>query len=143
MHTSIINFDDMKDKQVLWNCLKSCKGKWRVELTRYRPRRSDAQNRYYWAVVVPMFADFLREQGEQYTNEDAHEVLKAAWLRKSIHKPDGELLCESIGSTAKLTTSEFIDYIDRCVVWLADMFHIVVPNPGEYRVREPETRNAE
>jgi len=135
MQEVLINFDDPAEKRVLWDFLKTCKGRWRITACRYRRRRSDVQNRYYWGVVVRLFGDFLRDQGEQYTDEDAHEVLKAAFLRKSIvNQETGEIICETVGSTAKLTTGEFIEYLDKCVAWLADMFHIVVPDPNQYRI---------
>jgi hypothetical protein len=138
MQSVVINFDDPKDKRVLWDCLRTCKGRWRIQLCRYRPRRSDAQNAYYHGVVVPMMAGFLREQGDDANADRAHEILKAAQLRIPLLNKDGEVICETVGSTAKLTTTEFIEYLDRCCAWMADMFDLIVPNPGEYRKTEKQ-----
>lgn len=42
--------------------------------------RSNQQNRYYWGVVVPIWAVLLTDsQGYHFSNDDAHEFLKLAY----------------------------------------------------------------
>lgn len=135
MEDFLIDFSKEADKRHLWAFLKACKGKWRFEACRYHPRRTDAQNRYYHGVIVKLFADYLRENGDVENAEIAHEILKSLHLQLPIVR-EGEIIGHRTGSTAKLSTSEFIEYNDRCIVWLADFFHIVVPDPGQYYTRE-------
>lgn len=130
----IVDFSSQHSKGRLWNVLRNLEGKWRFDYCRYRLRRSDPQNRYYWGVIVKLFATFLRGQGESYTDHDAHEVLKFKFLKFSIvNESTGELIGESSKSTATLKTSEFNDYIEKCVAWLADQFGIICPDPNDYQ----------
>lgn len=116
--------------------LMSGKGAIRIEIMEHRPRRTDRQNRYYWPCFVQPLADFLREQGDLTEDEEAHELIKAKFLRKTIvNKKTGEVM-EYVGSTTDLTTKEFNEYLDRVAFWLADMFGIVVPDPNVYHERE-------
>lgn len=138
MEDFIINFADENEKKALWRFLEGCEGRWRFEVCRCRPRRTDAQNRYYHAVIVKHLSDFLRDQGDFKNAEIAHEILKTVHLQVPITTKDGEVICYATGSTAKLTTTEFIEYNERCIAWLAEMFHIVVPDPGQYYSKDAD-----
>jgi hypothetical protein len=130
---AIIDLDDAGQKAMLLGSIRNLSGRHRVSVVKYRARRSDAQNRLYWGQVVSTFADFLRGQGEQYTDEQAHEILRAKFLRVScINKDTGEVFGERTRSTTELTTAEFSKYIEDCVAWLADMFHVQVSLPGDW-----------
>ena len=98
------------------------------ELTlRARPKkRSLNQNAYYHGVVVDMIA---REAG--YSSEEAHEALKAKFLR--IH--DDSAL-PTVRSTTSLTTLEFENYLDQCRQLAAEMFGLYVPLPNEVMIEE-------
>ena len=50
-----INFSTKKDKQRLFEYLKTLKGEHWVTID--RDTRSQSQNKYYWAVVVHLIAD--------------------------------------------------------------------------------------
>lgn len=105
-----------------------------------RVTRSNRANAYYWSCVVASFHDFLREQGESYTAEDCHEFLKCKHLLQTlVNRETGEVIGRAPRSTASLTTEEFADYLDRCIVWLADTFGIVVPDPREYGIERNAT----
>jgi hypothetical protein len=133
----IVNLSDAKDKRMLLEMLRALEGPHRVQWCKHRKRRTDRQNRMYWPLVVQPFADFLREQGESYTDDDAHELLKAKFLRVSVaNKDTGEVIGEIPRSTTTLTTEEFYDYVEKCVAWLADMFGIECPSPDPYRQAE-------
>lgn len=128
----ILDTTSQYSKQRLWAVLKRLDGEWRITIVKHRKRRSDPQNRFYWSVPVRYFAEFLRAQGDTYTDHDAHEVMKAKFLRYSItDKKTGELIGESCRSTADLNTAEFTEYLEKCVAWLADMFGIICPMPNE------------
>lgn len=119
-------------KRLLLEQIRGLSGMHRITLTAYRPRRSDRQNRYYWPCFVQPFADYLRAQGDAYTDEQAHEIFKSRFLpTTTIDKNTGELL-ERVRSTTELDTVEFNEYLDRVGVWLAG-FGIIVPEPTLYR----------
>ena len=127
----VANLDDAVVRNKIASRIVQLRGMYRIEVTRYRPRRSDRQNRYYWPVFVKSFAELLRDQGESVTDGEAHEYLKHKFLRKTI-TAGGERQ-DITRSTTDLTTAEFNIYLDQCAAWLTDMFGIVLPAPGEYR----------
>ena len=134
----VIDFDDTENKRQLYECLKGLKGLHRVQLTVARQGRSSLQNRLYWGTAVTEFQKFLNEQGEPYTKEQAHEILKGKFLREDVPDPTtGELLTERVKSTTELDTNEFAEFYDQCRAWLKDMFGIDTPEPRQ------ETSDAE
>lgn len=136
MVQAVRDLSDEQAKARLINHVRTLRGRWRIDLTQYRPRRSDRQNRYYWPCLVQPFAAWLKEQGNEYTTDDAHEILKHKFLRREhIDRRTGEVMTFT-QSTAKLDTSEFNEYLDRCAAWLADFTGIEVPDPQPYHERE-------
>ena len=127
----IADLNDARKRTAIARRINDLRGVYRIEVTRYRPRRSDRQNAYYWPCMVHPFGSFLRDQGEEYTDQQAHELLKAKFLRKTV-EIKGERL-DVVGSTTELDTSQFNEYLDKVAAWLADMFDIIVPEPSEYR----------
>lgn len=130
MFAAVIDFQNDADKRKLWGVLKHCSGKQRVEICRHRQRRSDRANRYYWGVVVPAARQALYEtQGEMFDPEESHEFLKALFLSKPIvDKRTGELLATVVGSSAKLNTEQFSDYVEKVRLWLADYAGVILPD---------------
>ena len=132
----IVNMSNQRDAFVFLNELKRLKGPYRFEVVQHRPRRSDRQNRYYWPCFVQPFATFLRDQGEFCTDDEAHEVLKYRFLRKSkMNKVTAEVV-DFVPSTTSLNTTEFNEYLDRVAAWLADTFGIIVPEPDVYHEKD-------
>ncbi len=135
-HERIINFEDHRQVAQLTAGLRQMKGRWRIDFTKYRKRRTDPQNRYYYGVIVKEFHRFLRDQGETYTRDRAHRILAAKFLREQETDPiTGKPLVETVRSTADLNVEEFGEYIELCIAWLADFFGIVVPPPEEGVIR--------
>lgn len=129
----IVDFDKAEQRRTLEQLLRSLRGVHRVEVVRYRKRRSDAQNRYYFGVVVRYLQDFLREQNEHRTTDEVHTIFKAKFLkREQVNQSTGEVIGEYLMETKKLTTAEFTRYIEDCRAWLSDMFHIQTPDPSDY-----------
>jgi hypothetical protein len=118
---ALLNLSDERVKATLLNRIRLASGPHRVSIARWRPRRSDGQNRLYWVSVVHPFGEFLREHGNDYTDDDAHEMLKHKFLKRSAANPaTGEEL-EFTASTTKLTTEEFSEYLEQCSAWLAEL----------------------
>ncbi len=85
-------------------------------------KRSLNQNAYYWGVVLPLVKDGLRDIGyrEIKTIDDTHEALKYMFLKKQIGNENTGEVIEILGSTAKLTTVNFNEYIEDIAKWCAE-----------------------
>ena len=94
----------------------------RIELIlrKQKSQRSIAQNSYYWGVII----EILRNQFG-YEAEEMHEALKFKFLRK------GKEGLETVISTAKLTTAEFENYMERVRRWAAQEHSCYIPQPNE------------
>lgn len=135
----IIDFDRQGERQMILDKLKELRGRQRVSITKYRPRRSDRQNRYYFPCFVKVFGEYLREQGNDHvSDEDVHEFFKAKFLTRTFADPKTGKLYNLPVSTTTLTTTEFNEYLDKIAAFLAMDFGIVVPEPSVYR--EPPER---
>jgi hypothetical protein len=112
---------DAPDKFMVY--LSGLEGK-RFELTLEKERhaRTLSQNAYYWGVVVEILRNHFG-----YEPEEMHEALKFKFLKKF---EDSDLV--TVGSTAKLSTVEFCEYIDRIMEWAASEHQICIPTAGEY-----------
>lgn len=96
-------------------------------------KRSLPQNAYYWACVVPMVKDGLRDIGysEVKTDEDAHEIMKHLFLKKRIVNQVNDDVIEIAGSTADLQTVEFNNYLEEIWQWASIYLNIVIPEPNK------------
>lgn len=105
-------------------------GRYLMELKKSN-KRSLNQNAYYHGIVVPMVKDGLKDAGynDVRTNEDAHEVIKYLFLKKKIANAHGEFV-ELIGSTARLSTTEFMDLIASVQAWASEYLSIEIPDPN-------------
>lgn len=131
-----IDMNDERSRNTLWSALKRWRGIIRIEICAWRKRRTDRQNRFYHPAFVKPFANFLREQGQPYTNRDAHEMLKYKFLRREwVDEKTGEV-CAFTGSTRALNTVEFNQYLDLCAAWLHEMFGFTMPDPKDYHERD-------
>jgi len=118
---------------VLLNQLKD--GKYLLTFKAHK-KRSDNQNRYWWGCVIPLVKQGLNDCGynEIRTNEDAHEVIKGVFLKRSIvSEKTGEVI-EFSGSTADLQTVEFNKLIEDVVQWAVEFLSIQIPMPNESMV---------
>lgn len=100
-----------------------------IRVEKWKNRRSNGQNRFWWGTVVKLFADHCGEHPD-----DMHEILKLQLLPKQVVTIDpetGEEKTVTIGrSTANLSTQDFKDLIFRAQELGARM-DIYIPDPGE------------
>lgn len=97
-----------------------------LTLSKARKSRSGNQNAYYWGVVIKILGDYFG-----YDYNEMHEELKIK------HNPQPSRLSPEEtfgGSTAKLSTAEFNDYLERIVRWAAMEYAVVIPDPNEVEV---------
>lgn len=101
-----------------------------------KPRRSDAQNRYWHGVVIPLFQDHFnqgRRAEEKWTFDDVKDILARRLLpvKEVIDPITGEVFY-ALGKTSELNTKQFNELIERAQVWGAEMTpSLYVPDPNE------------
>jgi hypothetical protein len=86
----------------------------------WRKPRSNQQNKWYWACVVGIPAEYYG-----YLPEEMHDAYKMMFLRE--HKKGKP---ETIRSTTTLSTIEFNEFTFKCQQWAAEQ-GLVIPNPCE------------
>jgi hypothetical protein len=103
-----------------------------VSIEELKKKRSGQQNRYYFGVVVKLITDAFRDAGNMVNAENVHEFLKAevGKLSQVLVTADGEVF-RGPGSTAKLTTTEFSNYIEAVRAWAAEILDLQIPSPDE------------
>jgi len=105
-----------------------------VSVTRRRSTRSHEANAYYWGVVIAHLERHFSAHDLGYTADDIHELCKAKFIPKrvAVCKGNGEVVGDFVlgGSTRKLNTSEFYDYIEQIRQWAAEL-DCYIPDPNE------------
>jgi hypothetical protein len=91
-----------------------------IEIHKASKKRSLVQNKYYWGVIVDLFA-----QNTGYSKEESHQELSGMFLKYEAHGK------EFVRSTTTLNTLEFEQYADKCRQWMGEMLGIHVPLPNE------------
>lgn len=117
----------MKDNKAFGSYLKSLVVEGREEtavtvtVKRFHRNRTDAQNKYYWGVVVPILQDYM---GYDYA-EEVHEALGYEHLR---YKKGKYWL---VKSTRKMSTVDFEAYMSLLRRWASREFGVNIPMPNE------------
>lgn len=127
-----ITHNQITNKQVIRKAFEELKdGRYKVTIENNNNRSND-QNAYYWSGVIPLVKDGLIEVGyrEINSNEEVHDLMKYMFLKKRIVNEETGEVIETIGSTTKLTTIEFSNYIDQIAQFAAEMLGIVIPPPS-------------
>jgi hypothetical protein len=139
----IVDFSEPWRRARVQEYVETLRGRHRVSICPFRPRRSDRQLRYYWPAFVQPLARWLCENwGEPHEPEDAHEILKGRFLRvERVDRRTGEVFLR-VGSTGDLDTARFNRYLDDCANFLAEYCGIEVPPPHLYHERDDRTAAA-
>ena len=97
-----------------------------------RKRRSNNQNSYYWAVIVPLWANILlTEWGEPYSIQETHEFLKYNCnFTEKVNENTGEVIRVS-KSTKDNSTTEQEEFHLRARQLALEMFNVDIPEPNE------------
>ncbi len=106
-------------------------GRWVITLERYIKRRSNPQNSYYWAVVVPCVCDGLVDMGfnpSELNKEVVHEMLKNKFLTVDISNESGEFV-NITRSTSTINVMQFMEFIAEIQQWAAAFLGINIPDP--------------
>lgn len=115
----------LEDKEKRDNYLLSLSG--RIEVTYKKPQkqRSDAQNKYFHAVIVKMLSDHTG-----YETEEIKEMLRGLFLSYEIKI--GEKIVKVGRSTASLSVSEFEELNSKCRRWASQTegVELYIPEPN-------------
>jgi len=107
-----------------------------ITLEPYKKKRSGAQNRYYWSVVIGTVRQFINDYGNDFSPDDVHEYLMehvggytqiVPMMYKG--KATDKMLTRRKSST-KLTTKEWDEYMQKIYVWASER-NIYIPEPNE------------
>ena len=90
-----------------------------------KPQRSSAQNRYWHAVVIPLFAEHCG-----YELHEMKDALALKLIPKEVVNMDTGEVQTVPGHTSALNVAEFNDLIERAQRLGAEM-DIYIPDPGE------------
>ena len=109
-------------------------GRVEVKVRRLYKQRSTMQNAYYWGCLLQEFVDGYEDTtGEKITKEQAHQLLKSEFnYTEMVNQKTGEVK-RIAKSTSELTTTEFMDYIEYCIRFIAEWFGRTVAEPGEQK----------
>ena len=80
---------------------------WRVEVSEWKPRRSDEQNRYLWGVVYPAIAERL----EGWHKDDIHEYCLGECFGWETIEGLGKKRLRPLKRSSRLNKQEFTDYV--------------------------------
>jgi hypothetical protein len=99
--------------------------KWRVEISLYRKRRSDAQNRYLWGIAYKALKDATGQPAD-----DWHEYFLGEHFGWEAVEMFGKKKLRPLNRSSKLTTMEFMDFVDFIQMRAAE-HNVYIPDPNE------------
>jgi hypothetical protein len=102
-----------------------------VEVKIKKYKRSNEFNSYYWAVVVAMVSERLRELGHDVDRDLTHEFLKGRFLYTEFTDPTSGEVMKIPRKTSELATEEFMAYIEQVKQFAAETLDIYIPDPNE------------
>lgn len=100
-----------------------------ITVKRHRNGRTTAQNAYYH-VVVECLRVAMTEQGNDYTHDEVHEMLKSEFLSELVmvaNKQGAYRRMVRVKSTTELDVIEFSDYLRKIKMWALDFWNIEIP----------------
>lgn len=105
-------------------------GSYELKITK-KNKRSLNQNSYYWAAVIPLVHEGLRDMGNDVSLEETHEFLKAQFNSKElVNTSTGEIMKAPM-STTELSKEGFSIYIEKIQHFAAEYLNVYIPGPNE------------
>lgn len=112
-----------------------------VTIEKRKSKRSDAQNRFFHGVVIPIIqqgyldAGWIEGKSFEWTK---NEIKKACLIKEAVNQNTGEVK-QYVGETSGLTKLEFMDFIAEVQQWAMESLNVYVPDPNE--IMEIEFKN--
>lgn len=103
-----------------------------VTVEKRKKKRSSPQNRYYHGCVIPSLRHAMEAKGCLIqSNEIVHLLCKFKFLKGEIvNTATGEVI-PTIGSTTKLSTLDFENYLEQIRAYAASEYDCVIALPNE------------
>lgn len=126
-------FSNTHVREAIALTMKQFEGK-RIKVTieEEKKKRTNKQNGFYWAAVIPPIRQLFESGGATVDDEDVH-----LWLRRNVGKltrvitdPDGNTWAATRSSTS-LSTIEFEEYIEKIREWAINL-GVNIPFPDEF-----------
>ncbi len=92
-----------------------------------RKKRSDAQNRYWFGVVVKAFMEAM---DEDFDAQRVHYAIVSEIHFEVVQGLDGRIL-KSPKPTHNLSTTEFMELIAKAQRLASEFYNIYIPDPNE------------
>lgn len=99
-------------------------------------KRSTEQNSAYWLLRVQPIASWLREQGNQVSEDDVHYWLKVKFLGYKILTINGKE-SKVLKSTTELSKIDFMAYMEDISVYFAQR-GLILKDPNQQEFLEGE-----
>ena len=102
--------------------------KWKCSVKRYRKTRSNQQNAYLWGVCYKTILD--TELLEGWTSDDLHDFFLGEHFGWKEYWGFGLKKIKPINRSSKLSTTEFMDFVDFIQRFMAEK-GVFIPDPDE------------
>lgn len=95
-------------------------------------KRSNYQNSYYWAVIIPIFKNSIKEEwGEIWSIKETHEFLKSNCnYIEFVNEETGEII-RKVRSTTENTTTIQEEFHEKCRQLCHSFFNTEIPLPNK------------
>ena len=107
-----------------------------VTIEQEKEKRTNSQNAYWWAVVVPIFQQGLHDAGMTRTKEQTHELIGDLIKQRYGYSPlekefqvNDQVYVEK-RRTSELTKKEFMELVAYAKEFGREVFRITVPDPS-------------
>lgn len=131
--TTVDNGNVKRNKGEIINALKSFEGKTiKLTIEKFANKRSNNQNSYYWAVVIPILKEAIyNEWGEVWSKEKTHDFCKMQFnYFEKINENTGEILKVPKSTTENTTTTQE-EYHLEIRKFAKEWFNVDIPEPNE------------
>lgn len=136
----VVNFADIVKKQEFLAKCGALQEPHEIEMHPYKPRRSNAANRYWFGVCVKAFCAYQREQGQMWSAERAHAFIVGEVLGKvDVTNPKTGEVFSVRKETHEMNSDAFSEFVELGHAWLAE-WGIVVQSKSEFEQMERDSK---
>lgn len=111
---------------------------WEITVKPHQKRRSQSQNNYLWGCVYPTILKSGHEQLGGWTDKDLHDYFLGLHFGTEVLHLNGRDHERPVNRSSRLSTTEFMDYVARIQMEMAQI-GIFVPDPDpNYFLRQEQ-----
>lgn len=133
INSSVKNGKLVTNRKFIEDSIKSFEGKDIIlTIEKKRKKRSNSQNSYYHAVIIPLCQDgFKNIFGEHFSASEVHEYLKSKFLFKEIVNQNTGEIERFPKSTTENSTIEMEIYHEQIRAFALEYLGVNIPLPNE------------